>query len=142
MDHIKNARNFGELPGADLRAEGVNPLCGDTFTVYVKVESERIRQASFECACCGISMASASVMTGLVLDRTLEEASALVREFKQMVRRPDEVDDAKLDTDRRAILSVVRASPSRGNCAVLAWHTLDAALHGADSAVLGGEGEQ
>jgi nitrogen fixation NifU-like protein len=138
MDHIKNARNYRELPNADRRAQGVNPLCGDTFTVYLRLESGRIREAAFQCACCGISMASASVMTELVQDRTLGEAGALVEQFARLVRRPDEAESAQLETDRLAILSVVRASPSRANCAVLAWHTLDAALKGEDSTILGG----
>jgi len=34
MDHIKNARNYRELAEANRRAEGINPLCGDTFTIY------------------------------------------------------------------------------------------------------------
>jgi nitrogen fixation protein NifU and related proteins len=94
-------------------------------------------ETSFQCSCCGISMASASVMTGVLRDRTVQEAGGLVREFKYMVRHPEDVDEALLDTDRRAILSVVRASPSRGNCALLAWHTLDAALQGVESTLLG-----
>src|SRR5690606_4276067 len=47
MDHIKNARNYRELPEATRRAEGINPLCGDTFTVYLALEGERIRDAAF-----------------------------------------------------------------------------------------------
>ncbi len=139
LGHIKNARNYRELSEADRRAEGVNPLCGDTFTVYLRVQDDRIQEAAFQCSCCGISMASASVMTAMVQDRTLEEAQGLVREFRELVRHPERADAAALDLDRRAILSVVRASPSRGNCAVLAWHTLDAALSGKDSTVLGAD---
>jgi nitrogen fixation NifU-like protein len=138
MDHIKNARNYRELPDADRRAEGVNPLCGDTFTVYLRLESGRIREAAFQCACCGISMASASVMTELVRDRTLSEAQALVHEFKHLVRRPDQAEGMALETDRLAILSAVRVSPSRANCAALAWHTLEAAINGEASTTLGG----
>lgn len=137
LDHIRNARNFRELADADRSAEGINPLCGDTFKVYLKIDAGRIRDAAFQCECCGISMASASVMTGLVRDRTLEEASALVREFRELVRTRGEGAEG-LDTGRQAVLSVVKASPSRGNCAVLAWHTLDAALKGEESTTLGG----
>jgi nitrogen fixation NifU-like protein len=137
LDHIKNARNYREVPDADRLAEGVNPLCGDTFKVYLKVDGGRIRDAAFQCECCGISMASASVMTELVRDRTLEEAGALVSEFRTLVRRRGEGAES-LDTGRQAVLSVVRTSPSRGNCALLAWHTLDAALRGEDSTTLGG----
>ncbi len=136
LDHIKNARNYREVPDADRRAEGVNPLCGDTFTVFLKVDAGRIRDAAFQCECCGISMASASVMTDLVRDRTLEEAAQLVREFREQVRSRAAGED--VDPGRQAVLSVVRATPSRGNCAVLAWHTLEAAIKGEESTTLGG----
>jgi nitrogen fixation NifU-like protein len=138
LDHIKNARNYRELPEAQRRAEGINPLCGDTFTVYLALDGDRIREAAFQCSCCGISMASASVMTQMVRERTLEEAGRIVTAFTHLIRRPDEAGEA-LDQDRAAILSVVRASPSRANCAVLAWHTLEAALKGESSTVLQGE---
>lgn len=141
MDHIKNARNYRELPDATRRAEGINPLCGDTFTVYLALEGDRIREAAFQCSCCGISMASASVMTGLVRERTLGEAAHMVREFTRLVRQPAQAEAAEVGQDQRAILSVVRASPSRGNCAALAWHTLDAALKGQESTVLQPDGE-
>ncbi|MCW5620934.1 MAG: SUF system NifU family Fe-S cluster assembly protein [Burkholderiales bacterium] len=141
MDHIKNARNYRELPDATRRAEGINPLCGDTFTVYLALEGDRIREAAFQCSCCGISMASASVMTGLVRERTLDEAARMVREFTRLVRQPAQAEAAEVEQDQRAILSVVRASPSRGNCAALAWHTLDAALKGQESTVLQPDGE-
>jgi len=63
LDHIKNARNFHELKDANRKAHGVNPLCGDTFDVYAVVEGDRVVDAAFQCECCGISMASASIMT-------------------------------------------------------------------------------
>jgi nitrogen fixation NifU-like protein len=59
LDHIKNARNYRVLEQFDRAAEGVNPLCGDGFTIYVQLDGEVIRDASFQCSCCGISKASA-----------------------------------------------------------------------------------
>ena len=63
MDRIKNARGFRVLDDATHRAEGSNPLCGDEMTVYLTLAGERIESAAFQCTCCGISMASASIMT-------------------------------------------------------------------------------
>ena len=81
LDHIKNARNYRVLEHADRKAEGVNPLCGDSFTVYVQLDGEVIRDASFQCSCCGISMASASVMTEAVKGKTVTQARELHRRF-------------------------------------------------------------
>lgn len=136
LDHIKNARNYRELSGADRQADGINPLCGDTFKLFLRVDGGRIREAAFQCECCGISMASASVMTELVVERTLEEAGALVQEFRELVRTRTQ--DERLDSGRQAVLSVVRASPSRGNCAMLGWQTLEAAIKGEAGTTMGG----
>lgn len=138
MDHIKNARNFQALAGANREAHGVNPLCGDTFTVYLRVENERVLGASFQCECCGISMASASIMTEAVKGRTLSEAKSLFRNFDRLLRGSAAATELPPDSGQLAVLSLVREFPSRINCAELAWLTLDAALEGRESAVLTG----
>ena len=137
LDHIKNARNFHELPSANLRAHGVNPLCGDTFDVYAKVEEGRIVEAAFQCECCGISMASASIMTETVKGRTVPEAKALYRSFEKLLRDPASASGLQADSGQMPMLELIREFPSRVNCALLGWHTLDAALDGRESTTLG-----
>jgi nitrogen fixation NifU-like protein len=132
MDHIRNARNFHALVDASHRAQGVNPLCGDTFEVYVRVDGERVEEASFQCECCGISMASASVMTGLVRGRTVGEVKVLVEEFESLLRDPD-IPSPSPDGGRFAVLALIRDVPSRVNCALLGWKTLAAALDGRET---------
>jgi nitrogen fixation NifU-like protein len=136
LDHIKNARNYRALEPADRVAEGVNPLCGDSFTIYVRLDGETIRDAGFQCSCCGISMASASVMTEAVKGRTVTQTRELYRRFTALLSEADTPDDAD-DMGEVAVLAVVREFPSRRNCAALAWHTLIAALEGRASMVLG-----
>ena len=129
LDHIKNARNYRPIENADRQAEGVNPLCGDSFTVYVNLDGDVIRDAAFQCSCCGISMASASVMTEAVRGQTVERARALYQHFVRLVS-DDAAPQVADDLGELAVLGVVRDFPSRRNCAVLAWHTLAAALDG------------
>ncbi len=136
MDHIKNARNYRKMSEATASAEGVNPLCGDSFRVYVRVEGDTVRDAAFQCECCGISMASASIMTETVKGRSLAEARRAIREFARLVAGQPDAEAAH--ADMRAVLGVVREFPSRVNCASLAWVTLEAALEGREHAVLGG----
>ena len=128
MDHIKNARNYRALPGADLSAAGLNVLCGDAMTVYVNLSGEAIGAAGFQCECCGISMASASIMTEAVSGRPLAEVQAL----HQAVVAALESDEDRLGDwhSGRAIVEAVRAYPSRRRCALLPWVTLAAALAG------------
>lgn len=136
LDHIKNARNYRVLQPADRQAEGVNPLCGDSFTVYLRLADDKISEASFQCECCGISMASASVMTQAVRGKTIAEARAMHEHFMRLLSQPAPV-DANEDMGELAVLAVVQAFPSRRNCAALAWHTLLAALDGRSQMSIG-----
>jgi nitrogen fixation NifU-like protein len=42
VDHGRHPRNFRELEGATRTAEGVNLLCGDQLTLYVKLADGQI----------------------------------------------------------------------------------------------------
>jgi nitrogen fixation NifU-like protein len=137
LDHIKNARNFCELATANRKAQGSNPLCGDTFTVYARIEGDRVAEASFQCECCGISMASASVMTEAITGRTVSEARSLYRRFERLLNDPAGTPDQPGDHGELAVLALIREFPSRVNCALLGWHTLDAALDGRSDVTIG-----
>lgn len=135
LDHGKNPRNHRHPDDANAEAQGNNPLCGDRITVYLKLGDDgRIEDAAFEGRGCAISQASASLMTEIVRGRTPAEADALFAKFHRMctdddyVPEPDDVDEEALE--RLQVLSGVRAFPTRVKCATLAWHTMNAALHG------------
>ncbi len=126
LDHYRKPRNFGPLAGADRRAEGFNPLCGDRLTLYVKFKDGVIADASFEGSGCAISTASASLMTESIKGKTEREAEALFRRFHDVVTGHASTDD--VDLGKLEVLAGVREFPVRVKCATLAWHTLHAAL--------------
>ena len=74
LDHNRRPRNFGDLPGANHRAEGFNPLCGDRVTVFLTLEGDVLKEIRFEGSGCAISKASASMMTESVKGRTRAQA--------------------------------------------------------------------
>src|SRR3989338_4113414 len=41
LEHWKNPQNFGEIKGADLVIEHVNPLCGDEVTFFFKFSKKK-----------------------------------------------------------------------------------------------------
>lgn len=137
LDHIRNARNFRELGDANRKARGLNPLCGDSFTVYARIEGDRVAEASFHCECCGISMASASVMTETITGRTVSEARSLYRHFERLLTDPAGTPEQPGDHGQLAVLGLIREFPSRVNCALLGWKTLDAALDGRSEVTIG-----
>jgi nitrogen fixation NifU-like protein len=127
LDHYRNPRNFREMEDADRSAEGYNPLCGDRFTVYLRMDGDVIREATFKGSGCAISQASASVMTEAVKGKTPAELKELVARFRSLVTEGEEGADLEA-LGELAAMSGVRAFPTRVKCATLGWHTLLAAL--------------
>jgi nitrogen fixation NifU-like protein len=129
LDHGKRPRNFREVDGANHRAQGFNPLCGDQLSVTLKLEGDVIRDVGFQGQGCAISRASASLMTGAVKDMTRQQAEALFEQVHKLVTEgPAQVDLEAMG--KLAVLSGVSEFPARVKCASLAWHTLRAALRG------------
>lgn len=129
LDHNRNPRNFKELPAADRRVEGYNPLCGDHYTVFLQLDGETIKDVAFTGSGCAISKASASVMTSTVKGKSKPEAEQLFETFHKLVRGDSSGLDAA-DLGRLAAFSGVSEFPARVKCATLAWHTLRTALEG------------
>jgi nitrogen fixation NifU-like protein len=131
LDHSKKPRNYRVLEGADHRAEGYNPLCGDRVTIYLKVENGKINELSFQGSGCAISTSSASLLTEALKGKTLDEADALFEKFHALVTGQAGgklADDGSLG--KLAVFSGVAEFPIRVKCATLAWHTLKSALKG------------
>jgi len=74
MDHFTNPRNVGEIQDADGVGMVGNPICGDVMKITIKVEGDRIKDAKFKTFGCGAAIAVSSMVTELVLGKTLEEA--------------------------------------------------------------------
>ena len=128
LDHNRHPRNFKVLAGATCKADGYNPLCGDRLTIYLHVDGDVIRDASFEGQGCAISRASASLLTDSVKGKTVAEAEALFRRFHQMVTSPPDSQEDFSDLGKLFVLAGVREYPVRVKCASLAWHTLHSAV--------------
>lgn len=128
LDHNKKPRNYGTLAHPSHHAEGHNPLCGDHISVDLQIEGDTVAQVAFQGESCAICKASASMMTAAVKGKTREQAQALTQEFLAMAT-------GKLDLSqpnqigRLAVFAGVRDLPTRVKCAILPWHTLQAAFH-------------
>ncbi|HEY9746118.1 MAG TPA: SUF system NifU family Fe-S cluster assembly protein [Oculatellaceae cyanobacterium] len=130
LEHNKKPRNFKVVESANAYSLGKNPLCGDQFAVYTKLDAEgKIEDIGFQGDGCAISKASASLMTNAVKGKTRDEALQMKEEFQQLLTgQLDATDEHHLG--RLTILAGVKEYPVRVKCATLAWHTLAAALEG------------
>ena len=130
LDHNKNPRNFGKLEGHTHKAEGFNPMCGDHYSIYLKIEGNKIVDVSFEGAGCAISKSSASMMTANLKGRTVEEAKKMFGEFQNMMTSEEPCVTVPEDICKVEPLQGVREFPTRIKCATLIWHTMNNALNG------------
>ncbi len=80
LDHFRNPRNAGELPGATATVEVSNPVCGDILKLAVSIVDGRIAEVRFLCRGCTTAIACASVLTEQLHGRTLGEARSITAE--------------------------------------------------------------
>lgn len=129
LDHNRRPRNFGELADADRVIEGVNPLCGDKLTLYLKIADGKVQDVKFKGSGCAISVASSSLMTERVKGATIEASLALFDKVHDLLTGAAAASPEELD--KLVALAGVREYPTRVKCASLGWHALKAALdHG------------
>jgi nitrogen fixation protein NifU and related proteins len=112
LDHYKNPRGHGVMTDADADAEGMNPLCGDEVTIYVRFgeDSDTIDEVKFSGRGCAISQAATSMLT-------------------EMVQGKKASDVAVLDKDELLEEIGIPLTPIRLKCAMLGLTTLKVALH-------------
>jgi nitrogen fixation protein NifU and related proteins len=127
LEHNRSPRNYRVMEDADRRADGNNPICGDSLTVWLKLDGEVISDASFHGMGCAISRASASLMTATVKGKSRREAEEAFERFHRLVTGRSEPADAET-LGKLAVFSGVSAYPVRVKCASLPWHALKAAL--------------
>jgi nitrogen fixation NifU-like protein len=135
LDHSRHPRHFGSLGDATHVGEGYNPLCGDKVKVYLAVDNNnRIANIMFEGRGCAISQASASLMTDMLVGRSVEEAGQLMGGFLHLVKGEGTNGLTPDDRERLEVMAGVSAFPMRVKCATLAWHTMKSALEGGKTA--------
>lgn len=128
IDHGRHPRNFKKLDHPSCTQEGYNPLCGDRLTLYLRIDDNRIIDASFEGEGCAISMAASSLMTERIKNMSVAEARQLFNAFQNLVTQPDPPENIRAYLGKLSVLGGVRDFPVRIKCATLPWHALNACL--------------
>lgn len=76
MDHFQSPRNQGRLEAPNLVGVAGVPGRGPYLVLHLGLNEDRITDAGFQCHGCGATIASGSMLTELVLGRTVAEAQA------------------------------------------------------------------
>lgn len=123
-DHNLHPYHKRALENPDVVLEGINPSCGDSIYLQLKISDGKIAEAAFTGDGCAISQASVDIMIELVLGKTVEEARRLIDLFLRMIKgEAGEAETAELE--EAEVLRDISHMPARVKCAVLGWHTLE-----------------
>lgn len=129
LDHNRRPRNFKEIKCPTCYSHGFNPLCGDDFHLYLKLDAAGfIEDIGFQGAGCAISKSSASIMTSMIKGKSVEEAKKLKAAFLDFMTAKEVPSESKSSIGRLSLFEGVREFPIRVKCATLIWHALDDAL--------------
>jgi nitrogen fixation NifU-like protein len=121
LDHYKNPHHKGLREPFEAEVHHVNPTCGDEVTLRVHVSDGVVEDVSYDAIGCSISQAAASVMTDLVIGKTVDEAMGIHGEFLALMQGKGTVEpDEEVLEDGIAFAGVAKF-PSRVKCALLSW---------------------
>ena len=111
LDHYDNPRNVGSLDKTDDNVgTGIvgAPACGDVMKLQIKVSADGIiEDACFKTFGCGSAIASSSIITEWIKNKTIDEAAKI---------------------ENREIADYLSLPPVKIHCSVLAEDAIKAAI--------------
>ena len=121
LDHYKNPHHAGLREPFEAEVHHVNPTCGDEVTLRVHVSDGTVSDVSYDAVGCSISQASTSVMTDLVIGKSVDDALAVQDTFLTLMQGKGQVEpDEDVLEDGIAFAGVAKF-PARVKCALLPW---------------------
>ncbi|MBW8483295.1 Fe-S cluster assembly sulfur transfer protein SufU [Actinomadura parmotrematis] len=126
LDHYRNPLNKGLREPFEGEAHHVNPTCGDEITLRVHLDGAgrdaAVADVSYDAMGCSISQASASVMTDLLIGKSVKEAMEVGDEFLALMQSRGRETAPNEDVLEDAVaFAGVSKYPARIKCALLAW---------------------
>jgi nitrogen fixation protein NifU and related proteins len=137
LDHYKHPHHAGLRDPFQAEVHHVNPTCGDELTLRVHLTGDTVEDISYDALGCSISQASTSVMTDLLIGKSVDEAMEVLGTFQELMAGKGQVEpDEDVLGDGIAFAGVARY-PARVKCALLSWMAFKDAVTRAQS--VGGE---
>ena len=128
LDHAKRRLNAGLREPFEAEVHHVNPTCGDEVTLRLHLEGDVVRDISYDNQGCSISSASASVMTELLIGKTIAQTQPIYDAFLEMMRGKGQVEpDEDVLEDAIAVAGAAKLT-ARIKCALLSWMAFQDAL--------------
>ena len=121
LDHYKNPHGRGLRDPYDAESFQVNPTCGDEVTLRVKLDGETVADVSYEGQGCSISQASTSVLTDLVIGKSVGEAFKKFDAFVELMQSRGTLEPDEDVLEDGIAFAGVSKYPARVKCALLGW---------------------
>ena len=121
LDHYKRPQHKGLAATYDAQVHHVNPSCGDEITLNVTLDEDKVAAITWDGVGCSISQASVSILSDLLLGKSISEAELILNNFTELMQSKGTMagDDAILE-DAVAMAGVSKF-PARIKCALLGW---------------------
>jgi nitrogen fixation NifU-like protein len=121
LDHYKNPQHKKLNPTYDAQVHHINPSCGDEITLNVTFSGQTVADVSWDGVGCSISQASVSILSDLVLGKTLAQVQEISDSFMGLMQsKGTQTGDENLLEDAVALAGVSQY-PARIKCALLGW---------------------
>ena len=113
-----------EIENPTYIERGQNPNCGDDLTLELKLNGDKIADASFLGNGCAISTASTAMLIDLIKGKTISEAEEKVNLFFKMMKENELTSEERKKLGDVVLMEYVSKMPARVKCATLSWHSL------------------
>ncbi len=120
LDHYKRPHHKGLVVG-DIQVHHINPSCGDEITLSLKLDGEKVSNITWDGMGCSISQASVSIMSDLLIDKSVSEAASILDAFVEMMQSKGQSEGDENVLEDGVALAGVSKYPARIKCALLGW---------------------
>lgn len=121
LDHYRNPAHKSLVANPTKQVHHVNPSCGDEVTLNLHMNGDLVADVSWDGVGCSISQASTSIMTDLMIGKSVDEAMAILNEFTELMQSKGTLTGNEEVLDDAVALAGVSKFPARIKCALLGW---------------------
>ena len=121
LDHYRSPHHKGLSVQKDIQVHHNNPSCGDEITLNLIMDGSFVKDISWDGVGCSISMASASVMSDLLIGKRYEEATKILRAFVELMQSKGQSQGDEVILEDGVAFAGVSKFPARIKCALLGW---------------------
>jgi len=121
LDHYKRPQNKVLSSTYDAQVHHVNPSCGDEVDLNISIKDGVISNISWDGVGCSISQASVSILTDLLIGKSLIEAYSIFDHFVALMQSKGTITGDETVLEDAIALAGVSKYPARIKCALLGW---------------------